>query len=253
MSLYQYRPLESKRLIRLLKLSSNTAQEATDEAGSPHDSIVAEIHHVRLDDANLPPYEPVSYVWAGYTPKSYINADESNTSYETPPSETSQPSDDAKRDQQITLESGEALVVSRSLLIALPCLKVVSTTRFLWIDQLSINQDDLMERSEQVTIMHEIYSRGTMTLIWLGEDTEDMKFLRSITRWIGSYPMDFCLSLGRPDEFWRDAWSSDIELLQQKIHDGAAEANALRTVVAQLTLAFKGLSDRPWVRIREKL
>jgi hypothetical protein len=164
MSLYRYRPLESKRHIRLLKLCSNNTQETTGESGSPHDRLVAEIHHVCLDDANLPPYEPVSYVWAGYTCKSYINADESNITCETSP-RSSQPSNGAKRDQHSKLESGEALVVSRNLLIALPCLKVVSTTWFLWIGQLSINQDDLVERSEQVTIMHEIYARGTMTLI----------------------------------------------------------------------------------------
>jgi hypothetical protein len=196
MSLYRYRPLESKRHIRLLELCSNNTQETTGESGSPHDSLDAEIHHVCLDDANLPPYEPVSYVWAGYTPKSYINADESNITCETPPPQSSQPSNGAKRDQHSKLEFGEALVVLRSLLIALPCLKVVSTTSFLWIGQLSINQEDLVERSEQVTIMHEIYARGTMTLIWLGEDTEDMKCLRTITNWIGSYPMEFRLNLG---------------------------------------------------------
>jgi hypothetical protein len=103
MSLYRYRPLESKRHIWLLKLCSNSAREVTGEAGSPHDSLVAEIHHVCLDDANLPPYEPVSYVCAGYTPKSYINADESNTTCGTPPSETSRPSKCGKRDQQILL------------------------------------------------------------------------------------------------------------------------------------------------------
>ncbi|KAF1977645.1 HET-domain-containing protein, partial [Bimuria novae-zelandiae CBS 107.79] len=61
------------------------------------------------------------------------------------------------------------LRVSKSLLIALPYLHQISQTRWLWIDQLCINQDDEVERSQQVSIMHGIYGNGKRTLIWLGE------------------------------------------------------------------------------------
>jgi hypothetical protein len=41
---------------------------------------------------------------------------------------------------------------------------------WVWIDQISINQSDLEERCSQVGIMHQIYSKSTFTLIWLGRE-----------------------------------------------------------------------------------
>ncbi|KAK3670539.1 hypothetical protein LTR78_009643 [Recurvomyces mirabilis] len=40
----------------------------------------------------------------------------------------------------------------------------------IWIDAISINQQDTIERGEQVSLMREIYSRATQVLVWLGED-----------------------------------------------------------------------------------
>lgn len=40
---------------------------------------------------------------------------------------------------------------------------------YLWIDQLSINQDDLLEKSAQVASMGEIYARAVITIMWLGD------------------------------------------------------------------------------------
>jgi hypothetical protein len=37
-----------------------------------------------------------------------------------------------------------------------------------WIDQLSINQNDMKERSHQVSIMRQIYEKASRTLVWLG-------------------------------------------------------------------------------------
>lgn len=38
---------------------------------------------------------------------------------------------------------------------------------YFWIDQICVNQDDLAERSHQVTLMHRIYRSATRTVIWL--------------------------------------------------------------------------------------
>lgn len=42
--------------------------------------------------------------------------------------------------------------------------------KWVWIDKLCINQDDLLERSQQIQLMNSIYSQATQTLIWLGTD-----------------------------------------------------------------------------------
>lgn len=43
----------------------------------------------------------------------------------------------------------------------------------LWIDAICINQDDLDERSKQVAIMGQIYSKASEARVWLGVGTED--------------------------------------------------------------------------------
>jgi len=46
--------------------------------------------------------------------------------------------------------------------------------RILWIDALCINQIDIAERSQQVAIMHEIFTECARNLTWLGEDDGSM-------------------------------------------------------------------------------
>ncbi|MCJ1328098.1 WD repeat-containing protein jip5 [Thelotrema lepadinum] len=43
----------------------------------------------------------------------------------------------------------------------------------IWADQLCIDQSDFDERSQQVLIMAQIYSRAFSTLVWLGSDPEN--------------------------------------------------------------------------------
>lgn len=45
-------------------------------------------------------------------------------------------------------------------------------TKYIWIDAICINQEDIEERNAQVKIMDQIYSRTSMTIIWLGRDDE---------------------------------------------------------------------------------
>lgn len=40
----------------------------------------------------------------------------------------------------------------------------------LWIDAICINQDDLQEKSEQVNVMHRIFTQASFVTIWLGKD-----------------------------------------------------------------------------------
>jgi len=42
--------------------------------------------------------------------------------------------------------------------------------RRVWIDAICINQDNLDERSQQVSLMTDIYSKARRVIIWLGED-----------------------------------------------------------------------------------
>jgi hypothetical protein len=60
--------------------------------------------------------------------------------------------------------------ITKSLDEVLRFLRHTSRPRVLWIDQVSINQNDTQERSEQVQGMRSIYSKAYSVVVWLGPD-----------------------------------------------------------------------------------
>ncbi|KAM5343258.1 hypothetical protein ACJ41O_014224 [Fusarium nematophilum] len=101
------------------------------------DPIVCTIHTVPLN--SKPGYETISYVWG---------------------------------DQSVTRPitcGGSAKQVTESLYLALSRLRLPDRVRTLWIDQLCIDQSNELEKSRQVSVMSDIYSKSSHGLIWLGE------------------------------------------------------------------------------------
>lgn len=49
----------------------------------------------------------------------------------------------------------------------------LGTTRYMWIDAICIDQDNLEERSSQVSMMDSIYSGAEKVIVWLGKDMTD--------------------------------------------------------------------------------
>ena len=47
----------------------------------------------------------------------------------------------------------------------------------LWIDQICINQEDMAERSTQVTLMGQIFEQAQCTVVWLGEEDNDTQLV----------------------------------------------------------------------------
>ncbi|TGO15197.1 hypothetical protein BTUL_0043g00520 [Botrytis tulipae] len=89
-----------------------------------------------------PSYEALSYVWG-----------------------------DASIRQTITFND-TPFSVTQNLAIALYHLRLPLKSRRLWVDAICINQSDIKERNEQVTLMGEIYSLAKPVLVWLGETFE---------------------------------------------------------------------------------
>jgi hypothetical protein len=56
---------------------------------------------------------------------------------------------------------------------------------FVWIDQLCVDQENLAERSEQVVLMHQIYSRALAVYVWLGrfDETDHRQTSGRATSW----------------------------------------------------------------------
>ncbi|KAK6606934.1 heterokaryon incompatibility protein [Botrytis cinerea] len=78
---------------------------------------------------------------------------------------------DASIRQTITFNDAP-FSVTQNLAIALHHLRLPNKPRRLWVDAICINQSDIKERNEQVTLMGEIYSMAKPVLVWLGETFE---------------------------------------------------------------------------------
>jgi hypothetical protein len=79
---------------------------------------------------------------------------------------------DSKITKSITVE-GEDFQITTNLESALLHLRKPNGDRVLWIDAISIRQDDNSEKSQQIGQMHNVYSKASKVIAWLGEESDD--------------------------------------------------------------------------------
>ncbi|SCO91981.1 uncharacterized protein FRV6_16109 [Fusarium oxysporum] len=87
--------------------------------------------------------------------------------------------------------NGHNFFVTDNLYEALHRLRAISDCRLIWIDQICINQHDLQERSQQASIMRDIYSKAELVNAWLGvtDSPESARVVDMIsTMAAGSWP-----------------------------------------------------------------
>ncbi|KLU91790.1 hypothetical protein MAPG_10738 [Magnaporthiopsis poae ATCC 64411] len=107
--------------------------------GNLSDSIETELITTTLDIQSIP-FEALSYVWGQKSnPPNQIVVD--NT-----------PKD-----------------VTENLHSALRGLRRDDQSRMLWVDAVCVNQEDILERNQQVRLMHRIYAGATRVVVWLGD------------------------------------------------------------------------------------
>lgn len=133
MNNYEYRSLDPEaHQIRLLQI-----QKSSDESLP----ITVSLRHVSLDDEQH--FNALSYTWGDETPTT-----------------------------QIAIHDGETLGFVSARRNLLEFLKEARqstgewSSEWIWIDQISINQDDQNERGHQVSQMGKLYSIAQMTLVW---------------------------------------------------------------------------------------
>lgn len=111
------------------------------EPGQENEPICCQLSTVDLD--TRPIYEAISYCWGG------------------PPDE-----------RKIICEQG-TLPVTKNLYDALHQFRDLEKARTLWADAICINQEDLVERTQQVPLMRRIYEQCSQCIVWLGVDEQD--------------------------------------------------------------------------------
>lgn len=103
--------------------------------------ITARIHVTRL---NAPqPYEALSYVWGREEHSHKVKVNINNVD------------------------------VTPNLFHALERIRFQDCSRYIWVDQLCINQSDNDEKGNQVQLMSQIYRTARNVLVWLGKNDED--------------------------------------------------------------------------------
>src|SRR3954471_19944384 len=105
--------------------------------GTWHEEISCHLTHVSLD--NKPEFQALSYVWGKPDDTSPVKLD------------------------------GCLFSVTKNLEAALRRLRLKGSERIIWIDQLCINQSDIVEKSQQVAMMPQIYKNCKEVFLWLGE------------------------------------------------------------------------------------
>jgi hypothetical protein len=145
------------RLVHLLPLVTKSEQDSCQLELRCH------IQTVSLDDA--PEYTALSYTWGPPDRISLLFIDDEGISDPT---------------------NGEtAIRITKSLETALLHLRYPADTITLWIDQLCINQDDILEKNSQVPLMKVIYEKARDVLVWLGPAKDESDHLLRILKKVG--------------------------------------------------------------------
>jgi len=162
---YKYTPLAS-RSIRVLQLW----------LGTPDSPLICSLAEISLDDPILE-YKALSYCWGEEHPQSPLLI-------------ASGPHDESPK-QQIPIRPNLVAALSQLRTDTLSCCDLTSSCRTndahdkhaaenshftrpsnLWIDAICIDQANLDERSQQVGLMHEIYTKASSVIAWLGPENE---------------------------------------------------------------------------------
>ncbi|KAF2791407.1 hypothetical protein K505DRAFT_248996, partial [Melanomma pulvis-pyrius CBS 109.77] len=103
----------------------------------PLAGLSARLHICPLSRA--PPYEAISYTWGDVTTNHTLLID------------------------------GCSLPITRNAFMALHAMVPLWGSRLVWMDSVSINQQDSLDKNHQVALMAKIYQQATRTLSWIGD------------------------------------------------------------------------------------
>lgn len=187
-------------------LSSNTSFRVLRLApGEGEDIPSCSLVEVFLNEP--PSYEALSYVWGKVS-----------------------------RTESVSCE-GKRLLVTESLNKALRALRNPAFPRFLWADGLCINQDDLQERAQQVSVMREIYEKARRGILWLGEESDA---IAKAYTFIDKVTLKLCEYLDELEDVY------DRDVCHQILQKAAAEFDIQARQVLQI-LFDNAWFHRAWV------
>jgi hypothetical protein len=112
--------------------------------GTDSDQIQGDLQIISVKESTVAPYSALSYTWG----------------------------DPHQSQYPITL-CNQKFHVRENLFIALKALRCSDSLKVLWIDAICINQEDKKEKTKQIPLMTQIYSKAQTVEIWLGPSLGD--------------------------------------------------------------------------------
>jgi hypothetical protein len=198
--------------IRLLEIIS-------DPTSAPGTRISVSV--IQLDSA--PPYHAVSYTWGAITDTEHVVITEGEVR------------------KRMSVRSNCADVLRQ--------LAHFQTTRYYWVDALSINQSDAKEKGYQVGMMGEIFSRAECVLVCLGEKQGDDNFLvgmlNGFDRHLAAHNKSTATFMLR-GRTWGVEESTCLEVCEEWL-EALSDENTLRLCRALDELAQHPYFKRVWV------
>lgn len=196
---FTYSGLNKQPLIRLLKLDKRSVTDRR-----PLGYVMTT---VKLSEA--PPFYALSYCWGSAT-----------------------------RDKDVVC-NGKLLNVTAHLKRGIQELQAIPVLAgcWVWIDQISINQDDLVERSHQVSFMRDIYVRAIRTVVWLGPSDGPCEGGYNLSKRL----FDLC----QRREYSISFASWEMKFPKRKLHEELLDVT--------LQLAVPRLNSPPWVELYRML
>ncbi|KAH7174235.1 heterokaryon incompatibility protein-domain-containing protein [Fusarium flagelliforme] len=177
--------------------------------------LEASIKNVQLDPEDPIKYTALSYCWGVATDQVEVPCD------------------------------GKILSITTSLHEAILAINKFSPGQDLWIDQICINQDDLAEKSEQVTKMNLIYDKAETVLAWLGPSDNTTKLGINFVKKVGEVALPSATNWFRWDDYDETHEETKLERQEELSLDQSRDLGIAFDDELSWS-AFTDFFNRPW-------
>ncbi|RBR26392.1 uncharacterized protein FIESC28_00797 [Fusarium coffeatum] len=179
------------------------------------DHLEASIRNVQLNPEDPIKYTALSYCWGNATDRVEVPCD------------------------------GKILSITSSLHEAIVAIDKFIPGQNLWIDQICINQDDLKEKSEQVTKMNLIYDKAETVLAWLGPSDTTTQLGINFVKKVGEVALPTATDWFRWDNYDQTHEETKLERKEELTLDQSRELGIPFDDQASWS-AFTNFFNRPW-------
>lgn len=150
--------------------------------GSGTQDLSCDILPLDLENPSHSPYHGFSYMWDD---QHTLNMDD-NAEHQI-------------QTEELLCQNGIYVKISKNLNNFLRRVRHPGRSTPLWIDQISVNQADEVEKAQQVKIMQHVYRKAHATLLWIGEEDQytelGLQFAKDPYQVLGKAPRSTVASL----------------------------------------------------------